>query len=60
MINPKDHPNASMALIAGYVASVLVYTAKRLGVELTPEEATTAAAGLIGAVLFLAKRGPSK
>jgi hypothetical protein len=54
MISPKDHPNASAAVIVGYVASAVVYAAKRAGYELTPEEATTAATALIGLMLFVA------
>ena len=54
MISPKDHPNASTAVIVGYLASVLVYAAKRAGLELTVEEATTAASALIGLALFAA------
>ena len=56
MVSPKDHPNASAALIAGYLASAIIYGAKKAGVELTPEEASSAAAALIGLVLFFASK----
>lgn len=55
-LSPSSHPNASMALIAGYIASALVYGAKKAGLDLTPEEASSAAAGLIALALFVGKR----
>lgn len=54
MISPKDHPNASATVIVGYIATAIVYGAKRAGVDLTVEEATTAATALIGVALFFA------
>ena len=57
MPNPSDHPNASAAIIVGYLASVIVYSSKRAGVELTVEEATTAATALIALVLYFGNRG---
>jgi hypothetical protein len=54
MVNPKDHPNASAAVIVGYAASAIVYGAKKAGYELTVEEATSAATALIALALFAA------
>lgn len=56
MISPKDHPNAFAAIVAGYLASALVYGARKAGLDLTPEEASSAAAALIGLVLFAARK----
>lgn len=56
VISPKDHPNASAAVIVGYVASAIVYGAKKAGLDLTVEEATTAATALIGLALFFGKQ----
>jgi hypothetical protein len=60
VISPKDHPNGSAALIVGYLASALVYGAKKAGLELTPEEAASAAAALIGLFLFAAGKAEKK
>jgi hypothetical protein len=54
MVSPKDHPNASATVIVGYLATAIVYGAKKAGVDLTVEEATTAATALIAVALFLA------
>jgi hypothetical protein len=54
LISPKDHPNATAALVAGYVASAIIYGTKKAGVDLTVEEASTAASALIALVLFAA------
>jgi hypothetical protein len=58
MVSPRDHPNASAAIITGYLASAIVYGAKKAGYELTVEEATTASTALIALALFLA--GPKR
>jgi hypothetical protein len=55
-LSPANHPNASMAIISGYVATVIVYACKRFGVDITPAMATTGATALIGLVLFLGRR----
>jgi hypothetical protein len=60
MVNPKDHPNASAAVIVGYAASAIVYGAKKAGYTLTVEEATTAATALIALFLFLAGKAKTK
>jgi hypothetical protein len=54
MVSPADHPNGSAALIAGYLASALIYGARKAGVTLTPEEAASGAAALIALVLVAA------
>jgi predicted branched-subunit amino acid permease len=54
MVNPKDHPNASAAIIVGYLATAIVYGAQKAGYTLTVQEATTASTALIALVLFLA------
>jgi hypothetical protein len=51
---PTDHPNASAAIIAGYLASAIIYGAKKAGVTLTLEEASTGATALIALALFVA------
>jgi hypothetical protein len=54
LLSPTDHPNATAALVAGYVASAIISGAKKAGVDLTVEEASTAASALIALVLFAA------
>jgi hypothetical protein len=54
VVSPKDHPNASAALIVGYLASAIVYGAKKAGLHLTVEEASSVASALIALVLFAA------
>lgn len=51
---PADHPNASAALIAGYISQVLVFAGNKAGLEITPQEGMTAGVALIGLVLFVA------
>jgi hypothetical protein len=55
-LSPSNHPNASMAIISGYIATVIVFACKKAGVDITPAEATTGATALIGLVLFLGRR----
>lgn len=51
---PADHPNASAAIIAGYLSQVVVFAAKKAGVDITPQEGMTASVALISLVLFVA------
>jgi hypothetical protein len=60
MISPKDHPNASATVIVGYLATAIVYGAKKAGVDLTVEEATTAATALIALALLAAGKTGAK
>ena len=52
--SPKDHPNAFAALAAGYIATIIVYGAKKAGVDITPAEASSGAVALISLALFAA------
>jgi hypothetical protein len=51
----KSHPNATAAILATYVASILGYTASQLGLDL-PNEVAMSAAGLIVAAMLAAGR----
>jgi hypothetical protein len=52
--NPSDHPNAAAAVVAGYLATAIIYGCKQAGVEITLPEATSAATAVIALVIFLA------
>ncbi len=56
MISPVQHPNASMAVITGFVASELMDIANQYHVTLTGPQSIAGATLLIGLVLFLGKK----
>jgi len=56
-MNPKDHPNAFVGLSSGTVAAFLVAEAKRrLGWDLSLDEASMIVAGVISAALFAGRK----
>jgi hypothetical protein len=56
-VNPRDHPNAYVGLSAGVVTAFLVSESKRrLGFDLTVEEASFIVSGVISGFLFAGHR----
>jgi hypothetical protein len=54
LVSPREHPNASAAIIAGWVSQVIVFAANKAHVSITPQEGMTASVALISLALFAA------
>jgi Holliday junction resolvasome RuvABC endonuclease subunit len=55
-VNPRDHPNAYVALSVGQVAGFVLYELVKHGVPLDPYEATVVGSAVVSAILFAGRK----